>query len=227
MVDVASSMGWLAPALASMELSQMAVQAVWEGRDPLVKQVPHLGSEQRLQLCAAMQVASVFDVMDMDDSARTALLDGLSAKQIGDVAAYVNRYPNIEVEHVIQHADEITQGASVAVHVTLDREWDDDDVGASASSVPGPAVAPFFPHARAEGWWIVVGDARSQTLAAVKRISVGKQLATTVEFTAPEAPGAYAYKMYLMCDAYLGCDQEFDLEFTVLPDADDDSDDSV
>ncbi|KAJ1904578.1 Pre-mRNA splicing, partial [Coemansia sp. IMI 209127] len=225
MVDVASSMGWLAPALASMELSQMTVQAVWEGRDPLVKQVPHLGSEQRLRLCATMQIASVFDVMDMEDSDRAALLDGLSAKQIGEVAAYVNRYPNIEIEHEIQHADEITEGAPVVVHVTLDREWDDDD--ASASSVPGPVVAPFFPHARAEGWWIVVGDARSQTLAAVKRISVGKQLTTTVEFTAPETQGAYAYKMYLMCDAYLGCDQEFDLEFTVLPDADDDSDDSV
>ncbi|KAJ1664893.1 Pre-mRNA splicing [Coemansia sp. RSA 1813] len=225
MVDVSSSMGWLAPALASMELSQMAVQAVWEGRDPLVKQVPHLGTEQRLRMCREMQVESVFDVMDMEDDGRAKLLDGLSAKQIGDVAAYVNRYPNIEIEHEIQDADEITEGASVVVRVSLDREWDDES---EVSSVPGAVAAPFFPYSRAEGWWIVIGDTRTQTLATVKRISVGKQLTADVEFAAPETQGEYAYKMYLMCDAYLGCDQEFDLAFTVLPDEDaDDSDESV
>ncbi|KAJ2555704.1 Pre-mRNA splicing, partial [Coemansia sp. RSA 1933] len=155
MVDVASSMGWLAPALAAMELAQMAVQAVWEGRDPLVKQVPHLGSsEQRLLLCAEMQVDSVFDIMDMEDDDRTRLLSGLSATQVGDVAAYVNRYPNIEIEHEIKDPDEITEGTAVVVQVSLDREWDDAD----AQGVPGPVLAPFFPYARAEGWWIVIGD---------------------------------------------------------------------
>ncbi|KAJ2897853.1 Pre-mRNA splicing, partial [Coemansia aciculifera] len=97
LVDVASSMGWLAPALAAMELSQMVVQAVWEGRDPLVKQVPHLGDdEQRLALCKQMQVETVFDVMDMEDADRARLLDGLGAGQVAQVAAYVNRYPNLE-----------------------------------------------------------------------------------------------------------------------------------
>ncbi|KAJ2737262.1 Pre-mRNA splicing, partial [Coemansia sp. BCRC 34490] len=135
MVDVASSMGWLAPALAAMEMSQMAVQAVWEGRDPLVKQLPHLGADARLlRLCAEMQVESVFDVMDMEDADRARLLAGLAPAQIGDVAAYVNRYPNIEVEHEILDAGDITEGAAVAVRVSLDREWDDDDSGA----VPGP-----------------------------------------------------------------------------------------
>ncbi|KAJ2514983.1 Pre-mRNA splicing, partial [Coemansia sp. RSA 1939] len=224
MVDVASSMGWLAPALAAMEMSQMAVQAVWEGRDPLVKQLPHLGADARLlRLCAEMQVESVFDVMDMEDADRARLLAGLAPAQIGDVAAYVNRYPNIEVEHEILDAGDITEGAAVAVRVSLDREWDDDD---DSGAVPGPAVAPFFPHPHAEAWWIVVGDPRTQTLATVKRVGVGKQLTTTVEFTAPSASsapkGECVYKMYLMCDAYLGCDQEFDLEFTVNPDDDED-----
>ncbi|KAJ1995334.1 Pre-mRNA splicing [Coemansia sp. RSA 1358] len=211
MVDVSSSMGWLAPALASMELSQMTVQAVWEGRDPLVKQVPHLGGEQKLRECKAMQIESVFDVMDMEDDERAKLLGGLTSKQVGEVAAYVNRYPNIEVEHEIEDADEITQGSSVVVRLGLDREWDEDD---AAGSIPGAVVAPFFPYSRGEGWWVVVGD--GQTLAAVKRISVGKQLSTAVEFTAPEAVGRSQFKMYLMCDGYLGCDQEFDLEFDVL-----------
>ena len=35
-----------------------------------------------------------------------------------------------------------------------------------------------------------------------------------LEFTAPE-PGEYAYKLYLMSDSYLGCDQEYDLPLKV------------
>ncbi|KAJ2616612.1 Pre-mRNA splicing [Coemansia sp. RSA 1365] len=213
MVDVSSSMGWMAPALAAMELSQMTVQAVWEGRDPLVKQVPHLGSAQRLHDCKAMEIESVFDVMDMEDDARSKLLHGLSTWQISEVAAFVNRYPNIEVSYELQDPDEITAGSSVIVEISLDREWDDDE----AEMVPGPAIAPFFPYSKAEGWWLVVGDSQSQSLAVVKRVNIGRQLTTRIEFVAPETEGPAVYKMFLMCDAYLGCDQEFDLDMNVLP----------
>ncbi|KAI8321181.1 Sec63-domain-containing protein [Martensiomyces pterosporus] len=223
MVDVSSSMAWLTPALASMELSQMTVQAVWEGRDPLVKQIPHLGTEERLRACKELQVESVFDVMDMEDEDRASLLHGLAPKQIGEVAKYVNRYPNIEVEFEIQDEEEIAAGESVVIRLALDREWDDEE---EARSIPGPVVAPFFPYTRGEGWWAVVGDPRTQSLVAVKRISVGKQLNTVLEFTAPEEVGKVVYKMFLMCDGYLGCDQEFDLELDVHPAEDDDEESS-
>ncbi|KAJ2079560.1 Pre-mRNA splicing [Coemansia sp. RSA 988] len=213
MVDVSSSMGWMTPALAAMELSQMTVQAVWEGRDPLVKQVPHLGTAQRLRDCKALEIENVFDVMDMEDDARLKLLHGLPSVQISEVAAFVNRYPNIEVSYEIQDSDEITAGSSVIVELSLDREWDDDE----AEMVPGPVIAPFFPYSKAEGWWLVVGDPKFQSLAVVKRVSIGRQLTTRIEFVAPESEGPAVYKMFLMCDAYLGCDQEFDLDMNVLP----------
>lgn len=31
-------------------------------------------------------------------------------------------------------------------------------------------------------------------------------------------PGDYKLCLYVMCDAYVGCDQEYSIELTVLPD---------
>ncbi|KAJ1958217.1 Pre-mRNA splicing [Linderina pennispora] len=209
LVDVAGSMEWLAPALASMELSQMCVQAMWEGRDALVRQVPHLGGSERLQMCESMQVDSVFAVMDMEDEDRAKLLEGLAPKQVAEVAAYVNRYPNIEVEFEV--AGEVHANGIVSLVLSLDREWDEEEEG----DIPGPVIAPFFPYARAEGWWVVIAD--GQTLVNVRRISVGKELQRTIKFAAPEVAGQRNLKMFLMCDGYLGCDQELDVELDVLP----------
>ncbi|KAL3892915.1 MAG: hypothetical protein SGPRY_014658 [Prymnesium sp.] len=94
MVDVISSSGWLAPALASMELSQMCVQAMWE-RDSMLLQLPHV-SKQLAAKCVSAGVESIFDLMDMEDEARVQLL-GLTQRQLVDVANACNRYPNIDV----------------------------------------------------------------------------------------------------------------------------------
>ncbi|KAJ1886808.1 Pre-mRNA splicing, partial [Kickxella alabastrina] len=214
LVDVASSMGWLAPALAAMELSQMSVQAIWESRDPLVKQIPHLS--ERLDKCTLAGVQSVFDIMDMEDDDRARLLNGLAPRQVAEVAAFVNRYPNIEVDYQVDAPEDICEGGLVSVRLSLDREWDDDEE-------VGPVVAPFFPSVRMENWWVVIGDPQNQALVAVKRLGMfNKHLDVQVEFNAPEHVGTVKWKLFLMCDAFLGCDQEFDLEMDVQPAEDDD-----
>ncbi|KAJ1750776.1 Pre-mRNA splicing [Coemansia sp. RSA 990] len=216
MVDVASSMGWMQPALAAMELSQMTVQAMWEGRDSLIKQVPHMN--ELIPSCKERGIESVFDIMDMEDEDRTELLRPLSSKQVADIAAFVNRYPNIEVEH--EYSKQASAGSAIQVQLSLDREWDEDD-----EDVPGPAIAPFFPYTHSEGWWVVVGDEQLQNLMLVKRINLRKELQTVVEFAAPDSPGPCTLKLFLMCDAYLGCDQEFDLQVEVLPASSSDEED--
>jgi pre-mRNA-splicing helicase BRR2 len=37
-----------------------------------------------------------------------------------------------------------------------------------------------------------------------------------LEFTAPDDPGDYALTLYLLSDSYLGCDQEYEIELTVV-----------
>lgn len=96
MVDVISSSGWLAPALAVMELSQMSVQGLWD-RDPVLMQLPHI-SRDLAKKCAAAGVESVFDVMDMEDDDRNALL-GLSGSQMVELARACNRCARCHQDH--------------------------------------------------------------------------------------------------------------------------------
>lgn len=51
-------------------------------------------------------VESIFDIMEMEDEDRTALLQ-LSDIQMADVARFCNRYPNIELSYEVAEKDNI------------------------------------------------------------------------------------------------------------------------
>lgn len=42
-------------------------------------------------------------------------------------------------------------------------------------------------------------------------------LQVKLEFPAPDTPGDYNLVLYVMCDSYLGCDQEYEFNLTVVP----------
>ena len=62
-MDVVSSQGWLTPALAAMDLSQMVTQALWD-RDSILMQLPHVSRDTAAK-CTEGEVESVFDLIDM------------------------------------------------------------------------------------------------------------------------------------------------------------------
>nr|KAF6273985.1 small nuclear ribonucleoprotein U5 subunit 200 [Myotis myotis] len=208
-VDVLSSNGWLSPALAAMELAQMVTQAMWS-KDSYLKQLPHFTSEH-IKRCTDKGVESVFDIMEMEDEERNALLQ-LSDGQMADVARFCNRYPNIELSYEVVDKDGIRSGGPVVVLVQLERE----------EEVTGPVIAPLFPQKREEGWWVVIGDAKSNSLISIKRLTLQQKAKVKLDFVAP-ATGAHNYTLYFMSDAYMGCDQEY--KFSVdVKEAETDSD---
>jgi len=97
----------------------------------------------------------------------------------------------------------------VEVTVQLEREMEEDEE-------LGPVVAPFFPRERIEGWWLVVGDPKTNQLVSIKRVSFTRRTKAKLDFTAPAA-GNYNYTLYFMCDSFLGCDQEYELQLSVKP----------
>jgi pre-mRNA-splicing helicase BRR2 len=156
--------------------------------------------------------------MELEDDQRTQLLQ-MNDRQLARVAKFVNSYPNIEVSYEVEDADSLDSTTPVTLNVTLDREADEENPDDMA------ADAPHFPHRKLVQWWLVVGDATSKNLYAVKKVTVKARLEAKLEFTLPQ--GQHKLKLYLICDSYSGADQDFDLEkLTVVEgDSDDDDDD--
>ncbi|XP_002165482.2 U5 small nuclear ribonucleoprotein 200 kDa helicase isoform X1 [Hydra vulgaris] len=200
-VDVLSSNGWLSPAITAMELAQMVTQGMWS-KDSYLKQIPHFSAEI-IKRCQDKEIESVFDIMDMQDDDRNSLLK-LSDLQMQDVAKFCNRYPNIELSYEVANKESLASGRPVVVNVNLERE----------DEQPGPVIAPFFPQKREEGWWIVIGDQKNNSLISIKRLTLQQKAKVKLDFIAPSA-GSYLYNLFYMSDCYMGCDQEYPLKITV------------
>eukprot|EP00607_Mallomonas_marina_P009084 CAMPEP_0182419832 /NCGR_PEP_ID=MMETSP1167-20130531/4187_1 /TAXON_ID=2988 /ORGANISM="Mallomonas Sp, Strain CCMP3275" /LENGTH=663 /DNA_ID=CAMNT_0024594943 /DNA_START=1322 /DNA_END=3313 /DNA_ORIENTATION=- len=220
LVDVISSQGWLRPALAAMELSQMIVQGLWDRDSPLL-QIPHF-TDEIVNRCRMNNppVESVFDVLEIDDDIRETLLQ-MTSEKLSDVAVFCNSYPNVEISYETSFEKEITAGSGGTVIVQVQREIDDDEMDTDISSI-GRVICPRYPFDRTEGWWLILGDSNANTLLSIKRLVLGKNAKAKLEFSVPEDPGDYTLTLYLMCDSYLGCDQEYEIEMCVVPDNDED-----
>jgi pre-mRNA-splicing helicase BRR2 len=215
-VDVISSNGWLKPALASMELSQMLVQGMWS-KEHVLKQIPHF-TDAIIKRCTDYEgpdaIESVFDILTLDDDVRNSLLQ-LSDDKMADVAVFCNNYPNVEVFFTIQDPEHVTAGEPVQIIVELVREVDDEELDEEELAGLGNVSAPLFPAEKKEGWWVVVGDTHTNALLSLKRVSLSLKQKLTLEFLAPEEAGDYDLRLFCMSDSYLGCDQEYAIPLSV------------
>ena len=180
-VDVMSSNAFL-NAIVAMELSQMCVQAVWD-RDSPLRQVPHF-TPATIERCRARGIEDVFALSDtlpdLSDSERDELLQ-LDRRQLADVARFTNSFPYIEVSHQVEDADELSASTPIMLHVSLDKDDDEDD----------PTVlAPFYPGKKLPNWWLVVGDPGTRNLLSIKRVTITKSLTVKLEFSLPKVSRA-------------------------------------
>ncbi|XP_042508721.1 DExH-box ATP-dependent RNA helicase DExH12-like [Macadamia integrifolia] len=208
MVDVISSNGWLSLALLAMEVSQMVTQGIWE-RDSMLLQLPHFTKElaKKCQENPGKSIETVFDLVEMEDDERQELLL-MTDSQLLDIARFCNRFPNIDMTYEVLESDNIRAGDDVTLQVTLERDLE-------GRSEVGPVYAPRYPKAKEEGWWLVVGDSKTNQLLAIKRVALQRKSKVKLEFVAPAEAGEKSYTLYYMCDSYMGCDQEYEFSLDV------------
>ncbi|OLY81668.1 U5 small nuclear ribonucleoprotein 200 kDa helicase [Smittium mucronatum] len=265
-VDVSSSQTWINPALAAMELSQMVIQAIWIGHDQNTKQIPYFDLENQdfASKLKRFNIDSVYDVMSMEDEDREILFEGFSPNQVAEIATYANRYPTLGLSATVEPSDPVSldeasslvvsrSSEAVSVNINIDRDLDQDDIDEMLEkhiTPPGPIIAPFYPFKKDEAWWVVITYPESNSLVAVKRVTISSELEFNLQFEAPSwkflsnktlgsntsnvssevgslsenfngEVALVKYKLYLMCDSYAGCDQEVDLELYVVPNNED------
>ncbi|XP_011044153.1 PREDICTED: U5 small nuclear ribonucleoprotein 200 kDa helicase-like [Populus euphratica] len=201
MIYVISSNGWLNCALLAMEVSQMVTQGMWE-QDSMLLQLPHFTKElaKKCQENPGKSIETVFDLVEMEDDERRELLQ-LSDSQVLDIVRFCNQFPIVDMSYEVTDGDNVRAGEDITLVVTLARDLEGTEVG--------PVDAPRYPKAKEEGWWLVVGDTRSNLLLAIKRVSLQRKSKVKLEFAAPTDAGRMSYTLYFMCDSYLGCDQEY------------------
>ncbi|KAL1383719.1 DEAD/DEAH box helicase domain-containing protein [Phyllosticta capitalensis] len=203
-VDVLSSEGHL-NAMNAMEISQMVVQAMWD-RDSPLKQIPHVDDALAAKVTAlgVRDIPDFIEAMDPDDERNGPLVKALSFEksQLADAARFVNEYyPDLSIDFVVEEPESIVAGAPAYLSVTVTREMEEDD-----DDPKGEVHAPFFPARKSENWWLVVGDEKERSLLAIKRVTVGRELKTRLEYVVPKE-GEHELTLFLMSDSYMGVDQ--------------------
>lgn len=223
LVDVVASSGWLKPAVAAMELSQMVVQGLWANKDSVLMQIPHF-TRELAEKCEKHRrggedendseegIETVYDLMELEDEERDSLLK-MPAQKMADVARFCNRYPNIDVDFHVPDAEQAATGNPVTVNIKLSRE--EQTEGLEEGAGLGAVHAPLFPRQKTESWWLAIGEPNSNRLLAIKRFTLGRQLDTKLQFEAPEPAGKHELELYFMSDSYLGCDQEYEFSLEV------------
>lgn len=112
------------------------------------------------------------------------------------------------VEHSIDTSDKQNFTASIKI------EREHNSVAVSCESSHPLVFSHSSTVSRFEGWWIVIGNEKTKSLLAIKKVSFSHSLATQLTFTLDDESESKAdLKLYLISDGYLGCDQEFELFF--------------
>ena len=211
LIDVLSSQGWLAPALAAMEFCQMCVQGLWDSDSPL-RQLPNFTPE-RVKAAGEFGCDGISEFVDLEDSQKLALLKGLSGRAISEIAEFSNAYPSdLEVALLNGSGEDsicCKSGEDVTLSVSLSLERETDK------------FKPVrFPTVKEISWWIVIGNPVDRTILAIKRVTIpfveDCRRKVELDFAAPEVSHEFSLslKVYVLCDSFMGCDQEVD--FSIL-----------
>lgn len=224
-VDVLSSEGHL-NAMSAMEMSQMVVQAMWD-RDSPLNQLPHFGTDtvaaaQKAGLNDVFEFMEAMDPQENKDYEKLVASLALEPRQLADAARFTNdKYPNVDLSFEVEDKDEISAGAPAMLTVSIERDVDNAEMEVDLN-----VHAPFFPAEKSENWWLVVGEESTKSLLAIKRITVGKQLTTKLEYVVPTA-GKHELTLYLMSDSYVGVDQAPTFEVEVAEGVDEEEAEAV
>lgn len=199
MIDLLSSDGNLI-VLRLMTLSQLITQAIWEKDENVsLKQLPFV-DEEVLKNCASREISNVNDFLEIeDDDEKLAILGKLISSnefQLNKVINFLNNYPIINNISYKVLNDEVTTSDDIVVAVTISRDEDIEDEEDLIIN------SEFYPYEKFENWWIVIGDIKTRTLYAIKKVVLKKEEQTYKLSLNINDAGKHDLNIWLVCDSY-------------------------
>ena len=199
----------------------MTVQAMWPTQSPLL-QLPSFDAAL-IEKAKQMEVEGIGDLMNMEEEDRNDLLK-ISDNEMERLAAICNRLPVVELSYQVKKVDqndtgkEFEIGESVNVIVTVTRDEEEEE---ALQAFKQPIYAQFFPDKKLEEWWLIIGHVKSGKVLCNRKItdefrgvqSVKKKLQLEIEGV--DSNGFAEYRLYLICDSYIGCDMEEDIKIKI------------
>eukprot|EP00095_Tigriopus_kingsejongensis_P005309 maker-scaffold337_size202799-snap-gene-1.20 protein:Tk05309 transcript:maker-scaffold337_size202799-snap-gene-1.20-mRNA-1 annotation:"activating signal cointegrator 1 complex subunit 3" len=244
MIDVTADAGWLSSTLQVQTLLQMIIQARWD-TDSSLMCLPHVDSRVlpllRKIRTSKHPIESLAELIHHKGGRETieqALRDELNAQEILEIMEGLDRYPKIRPNIVLSSiGGEIhdipgnTGSGPNWIKVGMDREFTlaIEMKRMNRLHRDGKAFAPKFPKPKDEGWFLVLGCIDNKELVALKRAgSSGRGFKPArqnqLTFFTPDQAGKVIYTLFIMSDAYLGLDQQYDIHLDVVEYGDDDED---
>ena len=62
---------------------------------------------------------------------------------------------------------------------------------------------------RDEGWWLVIGDQKTNSLISIKKVTLQLKAKVKLDFVPTSTSGEQKYMLWFVSDSYTGCDQEY------------------
>jgi len=130
---------------------------------------------------------------------------GVGSKSLAAVLHVLQDLPLVDVKHDL--AGPLNAGGQATLLVTLKR----------SRKPPSHVHAPKFPKRVQEAWWLVLGDAGSGELLALRRLQFAVRTTTQLTFEVPPhlEGRRCVLQLYLLSDVYQGLDQQYEVAFSV------------
>jgi len=202
MVDVTADGGWLWTTLKTIELSQMVMQGQWS-TDSTLKQLPCM-TQKIIDMFARRGITCLPELLSIEANELKGVLAGIIPKK--DKNLFWDVLVGLPIIDVKTHLGPVAAGQDCELTIHLNR----------VSKYPSKgAYTPKFPKQKEEGWWVILGDPTTGELMALRRVNCQGKSTAKLSFDIPEEKGSYCYYLYLMCDVYLGLDQQYEIKFEV------------
>lgn len=78
----------------------------------------------------------------------------MSDSQLLDIMRFCNRFLNIDMSYEVVDEEHVSVGGNIKLIVTLERDLE-------GKAEVGHVDAARYPKAKEKGWWVVVGDTKS------------------------------------------------------------------